>query len=105
MASHDLTKPSPAEHQQMDRSNDPETTRKMDAAAPKAALASRRQRMTGEATGVGSVGYDEDGAFDVGAGKAEILGADGAEISGDESEVVEISSSTRVFSRDKMGDW
>lgn len=70
MASHDLTKPSPAEHQQMDRSNDPDTTRKMDAAAPEAALASRRQRMTGEATGVGSVGYDEDGAFDVGAGKA-----------------------------------
>ncbi|MFN4069887.1 MAG: Tat pathway signal protein [Brevundimonas aurantiaca] len=69
MASHDLTKPSPAEHQQMDRSNDPDTTRKMDAAAPEAALASRRQRMTGEATGVGSVGYDEDGAFDVGAGK------------------------------------
>ena len=27
MASHDLTKPSPAEHQQMDRSSDPETTR------------------------------------------------------------------------------
>ncbi|WP_191553864.1 Tat pathway signal protein [Brevundimonas aurantiaca] len=69
MASHDLTKPSPAEHQQMDRSNDPETTREMDAAAPEAALASRRQRMTGEATGVGSVGYDEGGAFDVGAGK------------------------------------
>lgn len=59
-----------AEHQQMDRSNDPETTRAMDAAAPGAAMASRRQRLTGSAVGVGSVGFDESGAFDVGAGKA-----------------------------------
>ena len=39
----------------------------MDAAAPQAALASRRQRLTGSAVGVGSVGFDETGAFDVGA--------------------------------------
>ena len=39
----------------------------MDAAAPEAALASRRQRLTGSAVGVGSVGFDETGAFDVGA--------------------------------------
>ena len=56
-----------ASGQQMDRSNDPETTREMDAAAPEAAMSSRRQRLTGSAVGVGSVGFDESGAFDVGA--------------------------------------
>lgn len=61
------TAPTPADHQQMDRSNDPEVTRAMDAAAPEVAMASRRQRLTGSATGVGSVGFDETGAFDVGA--------------------------------------
>lgn len=61
---------SAAEHQQMDRSNDPEVTRAMDAAAPEVAMASRRQRLTGSAVGVGSVGFDESGAFDVGAGEA-----------------------------------
>jgi hypothetical protein len=54
----------PASGQQMDRSNDPETTREMDAAAPEAALASRHQRLTGSAVGVG---INESGAFDVGA--------------------------------------
>lgn len=65
------TAPTPADHQQMDRSNDPEVTKAMDAAAPEAAMASRRQRLTGSATGVGSVGFDETGAFDVGAGEPE----------------------------------
>ena len=60
------TTPTPPDHQQMDRSNDPEITRAMDAAAPELAMASR-QRLTGSAAGVGSVGFDEDGAFDVGA--------------------------------------
>ena len=60
------TTPTPADHQQMDRSNDPEITREMDEAAPQAALSSRRQRFAGSATGVGSVGFDEKGAFDVG---------------------------------------
>jgi hypothetical protein len=50
----------------MDRSNDPEVTRAMDEAAPAVAMASRRQRLTGSAVGVGSVGFDESGAFDVG---------------------------------------
>jgi hypothetical protein len=59
-----------AEHQQMDRSNDPKVTRAMDAAAPEVAMASRRQRLTGSAVGVGSVGFGESGAFDVGAGEA-----------------------------------
>ena len=59
------TTPTPPDHQQMDRSNDPEITRAMDAAAPELAMASR-QRLTGSAAGVGSVGFDEDGAFDVG---------------------------------------
>jgi len=63
------TAPTPADHQQMDRSNDPAVTRAMDEAAPEAALHSRRQRLAGSAAGVGSVGYDEDGAFDVGAGE------------------------------------
>lgn len=58
---------SPASGQQMDRSNNPDTTRQMDEAAPEVALASRRQRLTGSAAGVGSVGFHEDGAFDVGA--------------------------------------
>lgn len=49
--------------QQMDRSNDPEVTAEMDLDAPQAAMASRRQRLTGSSVGVGSVGFDEDGAF------------------------------------------
>lgn len=60
------TRPAPPDHQQMDRSNDPEITRAMDAAAPELAMVSRRQRLTGSAVGVGSVGFAEDGAFDVG---------------------------------------
>lgn len=59
------TAPTHPDHQQMNRSNDPEITRAMDEAAPEAAMASR-QRLTGSATGVGSVGFEEDGAFDVG---------------------------------------
>ena len=62
------TSPTPADHQQMDRSNDPAVTRAMDEAAPAVAMHSTRQRLAGSAAGVGSVGYDEDGAFDVGAG-------------------------------------
>ena len=60
------TAPTHPDHQQMDRSNDPEVTRAMDKAAPELAMVSRRQRLTGSAVGVGSVGFDEDGAFDVG---------------------------------------
>ena len=63
----DLTKPTPADDQQMLRSNDPEVTAAMDAEAADQAMQSRRQRLTGEATGVGSVGFDDPGAFDVGA--------------------------------------
>jgi hypothetical protein len=53
----------------MDRSNDPAVTRAMDEEAPNQAMHSRRQRLTGSASGVGSVGFDDDGAFDVGAGR------------------------------------
>ena len=67
----DLTKPTPADHQQMNRSNDPEVTRALDEAAPELAMESRRQRLTGSAVGVGSVGFDDPGAFDVGAGERE----------------------------------
>ena len=55
------------DHQQMDLSNDPEEAARLKAAAPELAMTSRRQRLTGSATGVGSVGFDESGAFDVGA--------------------------------------
>lgn len=55
------------DHQQMDLSNDPEEARRLRGAAPEIALSSRRQRLTGSAVGVGSVGFEESGAFDVGA--------------------------------------
>lgn len=55
------------DHQQMDLSNDPKEAGRLKALAPELAMASRRQRLTGSATGVGSVGFDESGAFDVGA--------------------------------------
>lgn len=67
----DLTKPTPAEHQQMNRSNDPEITAALNDIAPDMAMDSRRQRLTGQATGIGSVGFDESGAFDVGASERE----------------------------------
>lgn len=63
------TKPATPEHQQMDRSNDPVETAAMDAAAPAMAMESRRQRLAGSAVGVGSVGFDEAGAYDVGSGR------------------------------------
>ncbi len=63
MRSDDIT----PDHQQMDSSNDPEEARRLKEQAPEAALHSRRQRLTGSAVGVGSVGFDESGAFDVGA--------------------------------------
>ena len=69
MRSTPSTRVTPATGQQMDRSNDPETTREMDKAAPEQAMISRRQRLTGQATGMGSVGFQEAGAFDVGAGE------------------------------------
>lgn len=67
MRSSTHTEVTPATGQQMDRSNDPELTEEMDIAAPEAALHSRRQRLTGSSVGVGSVGFDDKGAFDVGA--------------------------------------
>lgn len=54
------------DHQQMDRSNDPAVTAEMDEAAAEVAMESRRQRLTGSAVGVGSVDFDDPGAFDVG---------------------------------------
>ena len=60
------TAPAFPDHQQMDRSNDPEITRALDKAAPELAMESRRQRLTGSAVGVGSVGFEEEGAFEIG---------------------------------------
>lgn len=65
------TEPTPVEHQQMNRSNDPEITAALDEAAPEMAMDSRRQRLTGQAAGVGSVGFDEPGAFAVGDDERE----------------------------------
>ena len=66
MRSTPSAKVSPATGQQMDRSNDPAATREMDKAAPVQAMISRRQRLTGQASGIGSVGFQETGALDVG---------------------------------------
>ena len=55
------------DHQQMDLSNDPEEAKRLLETAPERAMESRRQRLTGSAEGVGSVGFDDPGAFDVGA--------------------------------------
>ena len=41
--------PTPAEGQQMNRSNDPEITAALDDIAPEAAMDSRRERLTGSA--------------------------------------------------------
>jgi len=68
-----LTQAAP-ERQQMDRSNDPQAARRMDEAAPAEAMRTQRQHLTGEATGVGSVAYDDPGAFDVGAGARPLEG-------------------------------
>jgi hypothetical protein len=61
--------PTPAEGQQMNRSNDPEITAALDDIAPEAAMDSRRERLTGSAVAVGSIGFEETGAYDVGAGR------------------------------------
>ncbi|MDQ8030216.1 hypothetical protein [Brevundimonas sp. GCM10030266] len=53
------------DHQQMDLSNDPEEAARLKAAAPELAMASRRQRLTGSAAGVGSVGFGESGVFEI----------------------------------------
>lgn len=47
-------------------SEDPQSPA-LEGSPPELAMASRRQRLTGSAVGVGSVGFDESGAFDVGA--------------------------------------
>jgi len=42
---------------------------------------------------------------DVAAGRAQVTGADGLEPPGEAAEVVEVSSQTRVFDRDKLSGW
>jgi hypothetical protein len=53
------------DHQQMDLSNDPEEASRLLETAPERALESRRQRLTGSAEGVGSVGFDDPGVFEI----------------------------------------
>jgi phage gp36-like protein len=51
--------------------------------------------------------YSDALAFlrDVAAGKAQVVGLDGTEISGEAEEVTEMTSAPRVFSRDNLGEW
>lgn len=53
------------DHQQMDLSNDPEEAKRLRETAPARAMESRRQRLTGSAQGVGSVGFEEEGVFEI----------------------------------------
>lgn len=64
------TQPSPP-RRQMERARVAGDPRTFDATAAEAAMQSR-QRLTGEATGVGSIDFDESGAFDVGAGGVQL---------------------------------
>ena len=63
-----LTKAAPG-HRQMDRPHDPEERARMDREAPRLAMNSDHHALAGSAAGVGSVEYDDPGAFDVGAGR------------------------------------
>jgi phage gp36-like protein len=51
--------------------------------------------------------YKDAVAFlrDVAAGRVQVIGATGLEPLGDSENVVEVSSSERLFSRDKLRDW
>lgn len=77
-----LTKAAPPRGQ-MDRPYDPEERARMDREAPRLAMGDGHNALAGSAAGVGSVGYDDPGAFDVGSGKrvapddAEGVGPDG----------------------------
>lgn len=57
------------EHGQMDRPYDPEERARMDREAPQLAMGDGHNALAGSAAGVGSVEYDDPGAFDVGAGR------------------------------------
>ena len=51
--------------EQIDRPENPEARRKMDEEAARLAMSSDHQAFTGAATGVGSVEFDDPGAFGV----------------------------------------
>ena len=63
-----LTKAAP-EHGQIDRPYDPEERARMDREAPELAMGDGHNALAGSAAGVGSVEYDDPGAFDVGTGR------------------------------------
>ena len=63
-----LTKAAPG-HGQMDRPYDPEERARMDREAPELAMGDGHNALAGSAAGVGSVEYDDPGAFDVGSGR------------------------------------
>ena len=63
-----LTKAAP-EHGHMDRPYDPEERARMDRDAPQLAMGDGHNALAGSAAGVGSVEYDDPGAFDVGTGR------------------------------------
>lgn len=91
-----LTEPTPP-RQQMDRPHDPEARAAMDRDAGKLAMASERHAFAGAAQGVGSVDYDEAGAYDVGAGTApaEARG-DGAAVGGESWDLGDDAARDRV---------
>ena len=60
--------PHSPEDQQLNRSNDPERDAAMDQDAARKAMEPRNQVYAGSAQGVGSIAFDDPGAFDVGAG-------------------------------------
>ena len=76
-----LTKAAP-EHGQMDRPYDPEERARMDREAPQLAMASDHHALAGSAAGVGSVEYDDPGAFDVGTGRRPQATREGPVITG-----------------------
>lgn len=55
--------------EQMDRPHDPEERAAMDRDAGRLAMASEHHAFAGSADGVGSVEFDDPGAYDVGAGE------------------------------------
>ena len=63
-----LTRAAP-EHGQMDRPYDPDERARMDREAPELAMGDGHNALAGSAAGVGSVEYDDPGAFDVGTGR------------------------------------
>lgn len=91
-----LTEPTPP-RQQMDRPHDPAARAAMDRDAGKLAMASEHHAFAGAAQGVGSVEYDDPGAYDVGAGTApQAIRGDEAAIGGESWDLGDDADRDRV---------